>query len=125
MHYLVRSPAAAIYFRLIIIALLVSIPFGRLADRQGRKPVFMLSLTGNAIALTWVLIVCKWEINYSLANFHGSLPIGASPKIMSLKWIWLCALFSCIGGGSSTADSMLMAIAADSCESKHRLVISL
>lgn len=39
-------------------ALLVSIPYGALADRIGRKKVLILALTGCLLCDTWVAIVC-------------------------------------------------------------------
>lgn len=41
-------------------ALLVSIPYGALADRIGRKKVLILALTGCLLCDTWVAIVCEF-----------------------------------------------------------------
>ncbi|KAI1276953.1 major facilitator superfamily domain-containing protein [Xylaria sp. FL0933] len=84
-------------------ALLFAIPFGRMADRVGRPRVYVLSLVGSALALSWELIICLY------------------PHQFPLRWVWFSSLLQCIGGGAATSDAMLMAIAADASASRDRI----
>ena len=43
----------------IFLGLLLAIPWGLVADRWGRKPVWMLSMLGACLSDTWVKLVCK------------------------------------------------------------------
>ena len=44
--------------------LLLTVPFGRLADRWGRRPVLVLGLLGPVLAYFWVLLVCGYFEKY-------------------------------------------------------------
>ncbi|KAB5583451.1 major facilitator superfamily domain-containing protein [Coniochaeta sp. 2T2.1] len=83
-------------------ALLFAIPFGRMADRVGRSRVYVLSLFGSILALSFEFIICLY------------------PRQFSLRWVWFSSLFKCVGGGAATSDAMLMAMAADSCAPRDR-----
>lgn len=37
----------------------LTIPFGRFADKYGRKPILFLGLLGQILSYLWVLLVCK------------------------------------------------------------------
>jgi MFS family permease len=38
----------------------MSVFYGSLADSYGRRPILALGLTGEALALVWVLTVCQY-----------------------------------------------------------------
>ena len=40
-------------------AILLAVPYGTLADRVGRKWVFMVSLVGLQLNFAWVLLICE------------------------------------------------------------------
>lgn len=43
----------------LLSGLVLTVPFGWLADKWGRKPVLVLGLLGQVLAYLWVLIVCE------------------------------------------------------------------
>lgn len=43
-----------------IVGILLGLYFGALADRIGRRPIFILSATGLLLASCWTLLVCKF-----------------------------------------------------------------
>lgn len=40
--------------------LLLTIPFGRLADKFGRKPLLLFGITGELLSYLWMILVCEY-----------------------------------------------------------------
>ncbi|KAF7908746.1 uncharacterized protein EAF01_004501 [Botrytis porri] len=75
--------------------MLMAVPYGLLADRIGRKPVFTLSILGLLLSLLFeVFIMSEWMM----------LPIRA---------IWFAPFLQFIGGGEKTASAIFYAIISD------------
>ncbi|KFG80065.1 MFS transporter [Metarhizium anisopliae] len=85
--------------------LLLTLPFGRLADRWGRKPVLMLCIAGQALAYVWLLIVCYFY------------------DVFSPKSIWFGSLFLALGGGSRMLTAVLNSVIVDVCAEEKRSVV--
>ncbi|KEQ86794.1 MFS general substrate transporter [Aureobasidium pullulans EXF-150] len=75
--------------------ILLAVPYGLMADRVGRKPVLLLSLTGLIFEETFIRLVC-WE-----------------NKIIPLRAIWAAPVFQLIGGGPQIATSMAYVMITD------------
>ncbi|KAK4982844.1 hypothetical protein LTR50_007553 [Elasticomyces elasticus] len=82
--------------------LLVSVPYGALANRIGRGKVMVLALIGCLLSDTWVATVC-WL-----------------PQTLPLRAIWLSGLFQLLGGGSATIVSMCFTMIGDACSAEQR-----
>ncbi|OQD60699.1 hypothetical protein PENPOL_c021G03643 [Penicillium polonicum] len=82
--------------------LLVSIPFGSLADRIGRKKVLMLALVGCLLSDTWVATVCLF------------------PQIFPIRMVWLSGLWQLIGGGGAVVMSLCFTLIGDVCSPEQR-----
>ncbi|KAL3469727.1 major facilitator superfamily domain-containing protein [Aspergillus californicus] len=76
--------------------ILLSIPYGVLADRIGRKPCLLLCLIGLLLGEFWTRIVCFW------------------PQTLSLRLVWLSGAFRVLGGGDMVTSSLVCVIVADS-----------
>ncbi|KAE8448084.1 hypothetical protein EG329_009849 [Mollisiaceae sp. DMI_Dod_QoI] len=76
-------------------SLVMTIPYGLLADRIGRKPVFMLAIIGLVLCALWQMIV-MW--------FWRTLP---------LRLLWLGPILTLIGGGEAVAAMTFYAIVCD------------
>ncbi|KAG8415735.1 hypothetical protein J3459_011837 [Metarhizium acridum] len=85
--------------------LLLTLPFGRLADRWGRKPVLMLCIAGQILAYVWLLIVCYFY------------------EVFSPKSIWFGSLFLALGGGSRMLTAVLNSVIVDVCAEEKRSVV--
>ncbi|KAI5787895.1 major facilitator superfamily domain-containing protein [Pyronema domesticum] len=72
---------------------LLSIPYGILADKIGRKKVLMMTCFGLVLEFASVIAVCWFR-----------LPI---------KFIWVSALFLCIGGGAQMIAALILMVLAD------------
>ncbi|KAL2867573.1 MFS transporter [Aspergillus lucknowensis] len=81
----------------MIPGLVLSIPYGALADRIGRSKVLSLALCGVLLNECWTAVV------------------SAVPQVFPLRAVWLSGVFTLFGGGPSTVVSMCYAIIADAC----------
>ncbi|KAF4215558.1 hypothetical protein CNMCM8980_010606 [Aspergillus fumigatiaffinis] len=75
--------------------ILLSIPYGVLADRIGRKPCLLLGLLGVILGEIWARIVCFWS------------------QILPLRLVWLAGAFRLLGGGDLVVSSLICVIVAD------------
>ncbi|KAG5302105.1 MFS multidrug transporter [Histoplasma ohiense] len=85
-------------------SILLSIPYGRLADnvKYGRKFVLSLAVVGLLLNQFWVLLVCWFS------------------RVMSLRAVWLGSAALFIGGGAGVALAMLMTMMTDVVEARYR-----
>lgn len=56
--------------------LVMAVFFGSRADKHGRKPVLLLSFTGELLALVWVVTICKFLKARIPAEAVGGLQIN-------------------------------------------------
>jgi MFS family permease len=76
-------------------SLLLFMPYGLLADRIGRKPIFILSLSGILLGeLSNVAIMWWW-------------------RVFPLRLVWLTPAWQILGGSTPVASAMLFASVAD------------
>ncbi|KAF4869877.1 MFS efflux pump atnC [Colletotrichum siamense] len=80
--------------------LILAMWFGVLADKQGRRRVFFLSVVGQVLGASWVLFICWLEL--------------------PLKLVWLSSFFLVIGGGSTVTGAVAMMIITDASPEKYR-----
>ncbi|KGO77572.1 Major facilitator superfamily domain, general substrate transporter [Penicillium italicum] len=78
-----------------VLGLVAAFPFGVLADRVGRKPIIILSMTGTSLSLAWELAV-----------------IGL-PRLIRVEFILAGPLFAVVGGGNTVLLANLYSIASD------------
>ncbi|KKZ64105.1 hypothetical protein EMCG_01603 [[Emmonsia] crescens] len=85
-------------------SILLSVPYGRLADnvRYGRKFTLALALVGLILGQFWVILVCWFS------------------QVMPLRAVWLGSVALYIGGGSGLAIAMLMTMITDVVEARFR-----
>ena len=74
--------------------LLLAIPFGALADKWGRKWIFVASLVGLQLNAAWILLIC----------YFRSLP---------LQMTWFSSAFFLIGGGPVVASALGITMISD------------
>ncbi|CAG8922889.1 unnamed protein product [Penicillium salamii] len=79
----------------VLPGLLLSLPYGVLSDRYGRKPLLYLALLGILLGEVWIRIVCFWS------------------TVIPLRMVWLSALFRLIGGGDQVLTAIALVIVAD------------
>ncbi|KAE8380876.1 major facilitator superfamily domain-containing protein [Aspergillus bertholletiae] len=82
--------------------ILVSVPYGILADRVGRKKVLLLAMVGCLLSDMWVNVVSFF------------------PYILPLRAVWFSGLWQLIGGGGACISSMCFAMIADVCPPEMR-----
>ncbi|KAE9374833.1 MFS general substrate transporter [Stipitochalara longipes BDJ] len=75
--------------------LLLSVPYGVLADKRGRKFVLILALGGVLLGLLWALIVIWFS------------------DVLDIRWYLFSNVFLIIGGGSPVLRAMFFAILSD------------
>ncbi|KAF5525216.1 MFS efflux pump atnC [Colletotrichum aenigma] len=80
--------------------LILAMWFGVLADKQGRRRVFLLSVVGQVLGACWVLFICWLE--------------------WPLKLVWLSSCFLLIGGGSIATGAVAMMIITNASPKKYR-----
>ncbi|KAK8141533.1 hypothetical protein G3M48_010358, partial [Beauveria asiatica] len=76
---------------------LVSIPYGALANQIGHTNVLLLALFGSLLSECWLAIVC-WL-----------------PQKLPLRALWFSGVFQLIGGGAATVMAMSFTMIADMC----------
>ncbi|PMB73674.1 hypothetical protein BM221_001098 [Beauveria bassiana] len=76
---------------------LVSIPYGALANHIGRTNVLVLALFGSLLSESWLALVC-WL-----------------PQQLPLRALWFSGVFQLIGGGGATVMAMCFTMIADTC----------
>ncbi|KAM3482533.1 hypothetical protein MY5147_000167 [Beauveria neobassiana] len=81
----------------VINGVLVSIPYGALANHIGRTNVLVLALFGSLLSECWLAIVC-WL-----------------PQKLPLRALWFSGVFQLIGGGGATVMAMCYTMIADMC----------
>ncbi|KAM3440157.1 hypothetical protein NHJ13734_003430 [Beauveria thailandica] len=81
---------------------LVSIPYGALANHIGRTNVLLLALFGSLLSECWLAIVC-WL-----------------PQKLPLRALWFSGVFQLIGGGAATVMAMSFTMIADMCTPQQR-----
>ncbi|KAL2384726.1 hypothetical protein RJZ90_001737 [Blastomyces dermatitidis] len=92
--------------------ILLSVPYGRLADnvRYGRKFTLALAVAGLLLGQLWVIMVCWFA------------------QVMPLRSVWLGSAALLLGGGTGIAITMLMTMITDIVEtrsSKHLSIMLL
>ncbi|KAL2370199.1 hypothetical protein RJ035_005845 [Blastomyces gilchristii] len=84
--------------------ILLSVPYGRLADnvRYGRKFTLALAVAGLLLGQLWVIMVCWFA------------------QVMPLRSVWLGSAALLLGGGTGIAITMLMTMITDIVETRSR-----
>ncbi|KAI1194120.1 major facilitator superfamily domain-containing protein [Nemania serpens] len=85
--------------------LLLTFPYGQLANKIGRKPVLFLGLLGETLAYFWVVLVCY---------FHDIFPT---------RLVLLSPVFVVIGGGSKVVSASMYTIITDVTPEHNRTTI--
>ncbi|KAF0325165.1 MFS multidrug transporter [Colletotrichum asianum] len=80
--------------------LILAMWFGVLADKQGRRRVFFLSVVGQVLGACWVLFISWLEL--------------------PLRLVWLSSFFLVVGGGSTVTGAVAMMIITDASPEKYR-----
>ncbi|GAD93456.1 hypothetical protein PVAR5_2066 [Paecilomyces variotii No. 5] len=85
-------------------SILLSVAYGTLADRIGRKPCLQLCTLGMLLSEVWTRVVCIWS---------DTLP---------LRLVWVSGLLRAIGGGEPVIDSIMCVMVMDVFEEHNRAV---
>ena len=83
LHFHVPSILMTIWC--ILPGIFLTLPFGRLADEWGRKPVMILGLGGQVSAYLWVLLVCEYATTSRLITANSSSAQTISMKFFRSK----------------------------------------
>lgn len=83
------------FFTTCLPSLALSIPYGLLADRIGRKPVFLLSMAGSLLSELSGLAILWWW------------------RVFPLRLIWATPIWQIIGGSYPVGSAMIYACVAD------------
>ncbi|KAK0123872.1 hypothetical protein ONS95_008865 [Cadophora gregata] len=85
-----------------VVGLTFAFPFGILADKIGRKPVYMISMIGTALYLVSTMLVIRFW------------------RFLPAHLVIFCSIFQVIGGGTQVLLAVLYSIAADVESSANR-----
>ncbi|KAJ5775776.1 uncharacterized protein N7511_000787 [Penicillium nucicola] len=85
-------------------SILLSVAYGTLADRVGRKPCLQLCTLGMLLSEVWTRVVCVWS------------------DVFPLRLVWLSGLLRSIGGGEPVIDSIMCVMVMDVFEERDRSV---
>lgn len=73
----------------------MAIPYGALADRNGRKSILGLCVLGMVLSqLIWIVVAWNW-------------------RIWDLRLVWTSSAALLVGGGESVAEAMVFAMVSD------------
>lgn len=78
-----------------VVGMLVAYPFGVLADKIGRRPVYAIAAAGQSAAILWSLIVY------------------AGWRVLPLELVLIAPVFQLFGGGIAVGTAVLYAILSD------------
>ncbi|PYH87449.1 MFS general substrate transporter [Aspergillus ellipticus CBS 707.79] len=93
--YLTTAPQTRGDLLMSTLGILLSVPFGVLADHWGRKPVLLLGVLGVLLGETWVRVLCLF------------------PTVFPLRLVWLSGMWRLIGGGDIGLSSTALVMVAD------------
>ncbi|KAJ3473120.1 hypothetical protein NLG97_g10506 [Lecanicillium saksenae] len=100
----VQGPVAELFgyqtFLNGLVGILLGLYFGTLADRVGRRPIFVLGAFGGLLSSCWTLYVCWMEF--------------------PLRYVWLSSVFLILGGGDTVVNVCLSMILTDSTPASSR-----
>jgi MFS family permease len=85
-------------------SIVLALPYGYAADRIGRKPVLLLSVTGLILEELTIRLIFWWN------------------DVLPLHAIWFTPFFQTLGGGPQIATSMAYAMVTDIVPSSDRWV---
>ncbi|KAK0649748.1 major facilitator superfamily domain-containing protein [Cercophora newfieldiana] len=79
----------------LIPGILLTIPYGRLSDRHGRKPILFLGILGQVLSYFWMLFICY---------FH---------QTFDTRLVLISPAFLLIGGGSRVLSAAVYSVIVD------------
>ncbi|OIW31379.1 MFS general substrate transporter [Coniochaeta ligniaria NRRL 30616] len=85
--------------------ILGAVPYGIMSDKWGRKPVFVLAISGLVLSFAWINMVLYFS------------------DIFPLWTIWFGSAFQLIGGSSSVMTAMMYTMAADVTPAAERAIV--
>lgn len=110
--------------------MILAVPYGTLADRVGRKKIFLLAIVGCFLNDVWIRVVC--ELPLSLCHLASIFGPRNLTFLNCLDWfsdtlpvraVWFGGLWQLIGGGAATFSSVSFVLVADICPAEQRHVI--